>query len=501
VAVPDVDRDDGREAKVAAAAHAWAGHLIDLSRRNNLLYFRDLKSGTLDLAGADSEQRERLLMGERVRASKLFPDESELRLTRRRLTEIRRRIRMLSEERGIDAGYIALGMLGWPAPQGVGGTAMTRSLILLRPLSITVKGANAADFELVVNEEAEINPVLLYALRKQAGVETDGIAEELEAVAVSERLARAVALLQERATAAGVRLDLQDKTVAAVFAYEKMPMVRDLEQSLDLLAGHDLVAALAGARDARRALQRRSESSDFDPNGVDPATEYLVLDADTSQQSAIAAALAGHDLIVQGPPGTGKSQTIANLITEAVSHGKKVLFVAQKRAAIDAVVNNLRKHDLADIVLDLHDPKTSRKAVVEQLRVSMEQAGLAPPVDVRGPHRTLVERRRQLQQHSEIMTTIRQPSGCSIADLEQRLLSAPPERDLGITLSQTTLSMISSEDLSLLEDDLKQFVESDGLRLWRGESPWSRAREIVGQAELQAVRSRLDELTGRGLEE
>ena len=71
------------------------------------------------------------------------------------------------------------------------------------------------------------------------------------------------------------------------------------------------------------------------------ADEFLVLDADSSQNYAINAVLAGQSLIVKGPPGTGKSQTIANLIASLIARGKKVLFVAEKRAAIDAVTKRL----------------------------------------------------------------------------------------------------------------------------------------------------------------
>ena len=62
-----------------------------------------------------------------------------------------------------------------------------------------------------------------------------------------------------------------------------------------------------------------------------------MVDADSSQQWAINSALKGQNLVIEGPPGTGKSQTIANLIASYMAIGKSVLFVAEKRAAIDAV--------------------------------------------------------------------------------------------------------------------------------------------------------------------
>ena len=69
----------------------------------------------------------------------------------------------------------------------------------------------------------------------------------------------------------------------------------------------------------------------------------MVRDADKSQVSAINAIRSGRDLVIQGPPGTGKSQTIANAIAALTAEGKRVLFVAEKRAAIDAVVKYLQQ--------------------------------------------------------------------------------------------------------------------------------------------------------------
>ena len=67
------------------------------------------------------------------------------------------------------------------------------------------------------------------------------------------------------------------------------------------------------------------------------------MDADASQSYVVNAVLAGKNLLIKGPPGTGKSQTISNLIATLVARGKRVLFVAEKRAAIDAVYNSFRR--------------------------------------------------------------------------------------------------------------------------------------------------------------
>ena len=99
---------------------------------------------------------------------------------------------------------------------------------------------------------------------------------------------------------------------------------------------------MAGDEDARdRSGPATRTVTLAEPDRVPPQDEFLVLDADASQSYAINAAVGGADLVSTGPPGTGKSQTIANLIATLGARGQRMLFVAEKRAAIDAVLDRL----------------------------------------------------------------------------------------------------------------------------------------------------------------
>ncbi|MET9275314.1 AAA domain-containing protein [Kribbella sp. NPDC003557] len=102
------------------------------------------------------------------------------------------------------------------------------------------------------------------------------------------------------------------------------------------------------------------------------ADRYLVVPADGSQVAAIARARRGESFVIQGPPGTGKSQTITNLIADFVARGKRVLFVCQKRAALDVVHARLASRRLDGLCALIHDSQGDKKAFVHGLRDTYE---------------------------------------------------------------------------------------------------------------------------------
>ncbi|HEY3560431.1 MAG TPA: AAA domain-containing protein [Kribbella sp.] len=103
-----------------------------------------------------------------------------------------------------------------------------------------------------------------------------------------------------------------------------------------------------------------------------PGDRHLVVPADGSQVAAIARARRGESFVIQGPPGTGKSQTITNLIADFVAQGKRVLFVCQKRAALDVVHARLASRRLDGLSALIHDSQGDKKAFVHGLRDTYE---------------------------------------------------------------------------------------------------------------------------------
>lgn len=105
-------------------------------------------------------------------------------------------------------------------------------------------------------------------------------------------------------------------------------------------------------------------------------THYpLINDADSSQHSALIDAIDGKNLVIEGPPGTGKSQTITNLIAAAMAQGKKVLFVAEKLAALEVVHSRLTDAGLGDFCLELHSHKSQKRKILDTIKTRLNSYG------------------------------------------------------------------------------------------------------------------------------
>ncbi len=132
----------------------------------------------------------------------------------------------------------------------------------------------------------------------------------------------------------------------------------------------------------------------------------LITDADSSQHSVIIDALQGRNLVVEGPPGTGKSQTITNMIGSALAGGKKVLFVAEKLAALEVVRRRLNEAGLGDFTLELHSHKTQKGALVTDLENRLKKRGqFKVPSELDGELKKLHAKRDELKRYTEYLHT------------------------------------------------------------------------------------------------
>jgi Protein of unknown function (DUF4011) len=230
---------------VRRAATAWTGQLVDLTGRNSLLYYRDLKVGTLPLDTSPLQLIYTLLAGRPVSLGKLFSDEKALEDAVKRARSVRNKATAHFEERGIETLYLACGMATWrPAKSG----ATPAAPVLLIPCRLAPKGVAQQEFELTVTGELEVNPTFFQMLKAEFGLVCDP-AELLDSSGIEgsidtpDQLETAFNCLR-RMCASVPDFEVSERFVIGNFSYARMPMVQDLENSLEAMAEHGIVAAL-----------------------------------------------------------------------------------------------------------------------------------------------------------------------------------------------------------------------------------------------------------------
>ena len=265
------------------------------------MYYKELKSGTLSLDDARASERKRLLNGRKVRVQKLFAiDHFDDAL--RRIRAVKRKATVNYEEKGISTLFLGWGMATWTP---VSSSATPASPVLLCPVDLERTGAAEVDFEMKLNGDWTLNEALLQHLDNEFNVDVSG--ERLmdpygDGEKISEDEEQAIFAELNRRAERVPNFAIIERVVMGNFMFKKMPMVKDINNNLDALVQHDLIAAIAGDEEAGEAVRAtRADTVDPSlPDRIPPGSEFLVLDADASQNAAVNAALAGESFVLQG---------------------------------------------------------------------------------------------------------------------------------------------------------------------------------------------------------
>lgn len=386
----------------------WQRKLLDLSLRNNLLNFREGKKsirlnapdpGALEDLLAAGESFKLLpmpdLMEGRDPRDQAIHESRDMENVRRglaldalarkeifvslpqddmeiRLVEQFRTARGNLQEGGANTLFLAMGFLTWTRPDKP--TQRLKAPLILIPVTLNRRSVRSG-FTLCVHEdEPRFNPTLLEMLRQDfslnLGIQEGELPTDesgLDIQGIWKTVSQAIKDIRG--------WEVTEELILALFSFSKHLMWKDLTERTDKLRENPVVRHLIDT-------PRESFPSPMpfpDPRRLDrefgPERTFCPLQADSSQLSAVLAASRGKDFVLIGPPGTGKSQTIANLIAQCLAEGKKVLFVAEKIAALDVVHRRLRDVGLGEFCLEIHSNKARKVDMLSKLQQAWEARG------------------------------------------------------------------------------------------------------------------------------
>lgn len=280
-----------------------------------------------------------------------------------RLRKIHSSAKVFQEETGSNGLYLALGTLTWMVNK-----AELQSPLILVPVTITAK-SRSKEFYISL-EESGVTPnySLIEKLKQEHNLKLEGLAE-LQTDKFGVDVPGTLDYVRESLVKAGLNDFRVDGTATlGLFNFSSFRLWKDMLDNWKKFEQNPLVKHLIHTPKEAFVDPATEEPTD----DLDALIAELPIPADGSQAQAVATAMAGKTFILQGPPGTGKSQTITNLLAKALDEGKRVLFVAEKKDALDVVKVRLDQCGIGAFSLDLHDKSSTSKAVREQIANVMD---------------------------------------------------------------------------------------------------------------------------------
>ncbi|MBO5071303.1 MAG: DUF4011 domain-containing protein, partial [Roseburia sp.] len=468
----------------------WERKLLDFSLRNTLLNFRVTKNSFQLMAADLSELEDKLADGKdfrimeipsewtiSLRDTKMFEIETEKDLIKsiateefkssrirtfldeveldRNLKSLYRSAKMSMEENGTNTLFLALGFLRW-FESDVSEKARYAPVVLV-PVDIVRNVRNKGFVLRSRQEEAQVNITLLEYLRQDHGILISG----LDPLPEDEHGIDLPLVFQtiRQAVMGKKRWNIEEMAFVGLFSFGQFVMWNDIRNRADELAKNKVVSSLMNG-----AMNWEPEEQKVTADNLD--TEISIKDmaipvsADSSQMVAIAAAAGGQSFVLHGPPGTGKSQTITNMIANALYQGKSVLFVAEKMAALNVVQKRLADIGLDPFCLELHSNKTNKSAVLAELNKTLEVGRIKSPEEYEKTAEKVQELRGKLNAIIEAIHC-RQAYGSSLYEaieiFDRNLLEKGK-----ITFGKELLSGIDENYITKWEELIRQYAVAIG---------------------------------------
>ncbi|KAE8766143.1 DUF3320 domain-containing protein [Georgenia thermotolerans] len=294
-----------------------------------------------------------------------------------------RKAKTIVEETGANNLFLTLGTLHWED-----NGRQAQAPLFLVPVTLRGKRGRAFVMQLEEGGFAVPNQTLMEKLKLSKGFDVPAFRNpELDDSGID--LADALQQIRVALVQAGLPYRVEETAHLAILQFSTLQLWQDMGQHWQAYLKNPVVKHMVET--PVESFVDPVPAPEPDPHAE--ATAYLPVPADGSQLEAIRAATAGRSFVLEGPPGTGKSQTITNLIANSLAHGKRVLFVAEKQAALAVVKRRLDAAGLGDFSLDLHGKEQSATGVREQLRAALTRQVASNPDSweaLRATYRSLV---------------------------------------------------------------------------------------------------------------
>ena len=377
-------------------------------------------------------------------------------------------------EQGVHCLYMAFGFLKWF--ESIDSEEPIYSPLMLVPVSLSRRTADAPWEILEAEDDAIENRCLRERLRQDFKLALPPLPDIDQLEADQARLEYLAAVRE--AIAGNDRWDVVDRCVLGRFAFPKVAMWQDLGDHVTSVLSHALCRSIGGDNalspgQVFGAADGLPEARQLDDE-LAPGQIKAILDCDSSQLEAVVAARRGVSFVLDGPPGTGKSQTIANIIADALAEGRKVLFVSEKVSALEVVKRRLDDAGLGEFCLECHSSKANRKAILDELKWCLDR-----PVEVYNDAKPKLkeahDRRQALNNYVRSIHRAREPLGLSpfelfgrVSHLNRRDISAKTRCNLpGVsTVDPATLSRWL--DMLSQAKDVANVISEHDVHPWRG---------------------------------
>ncbi len=305
------------------------------------------------------------------------------------LKNIYRSARNSIEETGANSLFLAIGTLRWFETDQ--STTPRYAPLLLLPVEMVYKKGNY--YIRTRDEEITLNITLIEFLRQNYDISINGLSP-LPADESGVDVPLIFAIIRD-ALKSQKRWDVEEECLLGTFSFSKFLMWNDVHSHRELLSNNNIISSLVANRLTWTPTSVTSNLQDIDLR-LSPVDTAIPVAVDSSQMAAVLEGGNGNSFILYGPPGTGKSQTITNLIANALYQGKRVLFVAEKMAALSVVQSRLAKIGLDPFCLELHSNKSTKRHVLQQLEKALNVVHIVPPAEFKSQADKIFQERKAL---------------------------------------------------------------------------------------------------------